>query len=169
MKEGKSRVFFHASGHFPTIGTVFAGRGDAYERDWASVSFYQALERHRPEGMIAHKDAVFVCKDTETIGLCGGLAQSILLLRVESSVSWHDMSWSTEISRLVSDGFALDGETVRQAAMNYWYGKAHPDGPVWEGVADSATVVAVYPYLEDGAVLESARRRLEAVVEAIAA
>lgn len=161
MAQNSPTVFYHASDQFPEIGTVFAGRGEAYDKEWSGVSFYQVLERYRPKGMTAHRDAVFVCNDTETIGLCGGLGESILLMQVDSMVSWHDMNWSMEISSLVSEGFSIESERVRQAAENYWSGFQHPNGPVWEGIADSARVVAVFPYLTGDSVLESARRNLE--------
>jgi hypothetical protein len=155
-------IFFHCSDKAShDIGTVFRGRGDAYEASWARTDFYAALEAYRPEDRIAHKDAVFVCRDLESLFLCGGGEESILLLETSEDVSWHDMNWSSEISGLISEGYGFDSQEVRDAADAYWAGLPHPNESVWEGITKSAKVVAVFDFNEDDEVLEKAKKRME--------
>lgn len=153
-------IYFHASDQSPEIGTVFRGRGQAYDDDWNRASFYRPLEHYRPASRTSHKDAVFLCKDVQSIGYCGGLEETILLMKAGGPVSWHDMNWSTEISSLVSSGFSIDSVPVRRAAEAYWSGRPFGKESVWEGIAKTATVVAVFDYWEEASVLERARNRL---------
>ena len=153
-------VYYHSSDLSPTIGTVFQGRGDAYKSEWESTSFYNSLELYRPKDKTAHKDAVFVCNDLESLQYCGGLEETILILKIEGGISWHDMNWSTEISSLVSDGILVENRLVREASENYWSGKPHTREPLWEGIARKAIVVAVFDYNQADFLIDAERDRL---------
>jgi len=138
--------FFHGS-HDPfDPGFVLTPRGEAYEAAWKDTAFYAALERWRPAGCRAHKDAVFLVGAVDDIDLAGGSTEWCLEVAPEGPVTRHDLNWSSEVSGLVDDGHPVDGPAVRRAAEAYWAGTPHPDENVWEYLAASATVVRCEPY-----------------------
>jgi hypothetical protein len=135
-------TYYHGS-HSPIEpGTVMTGRGVRYESQWTDADFFWALEIHRPEGCLAHRDAVFMVDNVEDIDNAGGCTDFCLEVMPEEPVSRHDLNWSTEISCLISDGHAPRSEAVREAALNYWKGLPHPERePVWECLARKVTVL----------------------------
>ncbi len=138
--------FFHGSNDEIKVGSIWVGQGDAYEANWSSANFYAALEKYRPSGFIAHKDAVFMVGHPDDIDLAGGGTEWACELKPLAPVSKHDLNWSSEISCLLGDGFQLDSHEVRQAAENYWSGLPHPNESVWEYLTAKAQVIRVEPY-----------------------
>lgn len=138
--------FFHGSNDEIKVGSIWVGQGDTYEANWSGSDFYAALEKYRPSGFLAHKDAVFMVGHPDDIDLVGGGTEWACELKPLAPVSKHDLNWSSEISCLLGDGFQLDSHEVRQAAENYWGGVPHSNESVWEYLTAKAEVILVEPY-----------------------
>lgn len=144
----KQEVFYHGSYDALDVGTVMKGRGEAYEATWMEAGFYSILERYRPEGCLAHKDAVFMVSEIDDIDNVGGATDWILEVLPGGPVSKHDVNWCSEISCLTSDGFDIDSSEIRHAAEQYWNGVPHANESVWEYLTASVTVLKSYEYDE---------------------
>lgn len=140
------KIFYHGSAVGIEPGVVLRPRGEAYVADWGATDFHDALERWRPEGKLAHRDAVFMVGDVDDIDLAGGATDWCLEVTPVGEVTRHDLNWSSAISCLVGDGYAVDSPEVRAAAESYWRGDPHPDESVWEFMAAGAVVVRCEPY-----------------------
>jgi hypothetical protein len=124
-------------------GDRLASRGRDYHADWKDADFYQVLEAARPAALLAHSDGVFMCESDEALDDCGAETDWIFKVAPEGPVERHDLSWSSEISRLLGEGHAPDSPEVHQAALSYWNGDVHPDGPFWEYLTPSALILEV--------------------------
>jgi hypothetical protein len=141
----RQQLFYHGSSKRLPVGTVLKPRREDYEKDWNNTDFYAVLEHYRPANMLAHKDAVFMCDNPDDIDNSGGATDWLLTVEPLGDVQRHDLNWSSEISRLVSDD-PDDIEAIQRAAENYWNGIPHHDENVWEYLTPSARVVAVEAY-----------------------
>lgn len=138
--------YFHGSMERLEPGLVMRGRGSAYVADWGDTDFYAILEARRPIGALSQCDVVFAVTDPDDIDLAGGGTEWIFELEPMGAVSRHDLNWSSEISMLVSDGYAVNSPAVLAAADNYWAGVPHPNESVWEYMMPTARILAVFPY-----------------------
>lgn len=146
LKELINKIkFYHGSMTKLPVGTILSSR-DSYEDNWKQTDFYSVLEKYRPKNMIAHKDAVFMCDNEDDIDLAGGGTEYIFVLLPLDRVERHDVNWSSEISMLVSDGYNIDSNEVKTAALNYWNGVPHPNEQVWEYLTTKAKILDVYEY-----------------------
>lgn len=132
---------YHGSERLFDVDDVLRGRGDAYHEAWSAADFYAGLEAYRPVNSIAHKDAVFMCA-WDDLDVCGGSMDVILKVMPIGPVSRHDMNWSSQISCLIGDGYAICSKEVGDAAMNYWLGRPSDD-PVWEYLAAGMKVIEI--------------------------
>jgi len=151
-------TFFHGSYDPVDVGTVMTGRGDAYENDWKHTDFYAVLEDNRPDGKLAHRDAVFLVDNVDDLDNAGAPTEFILEVSPSGPPSRHDMGWSSRISCLLSEGFAADSPHVKKAAAGYWSGEPFDHDSVWEYLVESVTVRACYPFGEAPEVAASAPR-----------
>ena len=140
------KTYLHGSMTELPVGMILTGRGESYSSDWSNTDFYHILEKYRPSGAISHRDAVFMVGSDEDIDLAGGGTEFIFTLQPLGPVEKHDVNWSSEISMLLSDGFAPDSEEVVKAAQNYWAGVPHPNENVWEYLTTRAKILAVEEY-----------------------
>ena len=140
-----TKKYYHGSYDPLPVGTVLSARA-GYEKDWNDTDFYSALEMHRPSGMLAHKQSVFMVADPDDIDLAGGATDFVLTLQPLSKVERHDLNWSSEISLLISELYDIDDPRVKHAADAYWSGKPHPDESVWEYLTLRAKVIKVEDY-----------------------
>lgn len=143
ITESQSRSYYHGSCDKLSVGTRLVPRPD-YENNWSGTDFYTALERYRPDGMLAHKDAVFMCANEDDIDLAGGCTDWLFTVEPDTRIERHDLNWSSEVSMLVSDG--APEEQIKVAALNYWNGVPHHDENVWEYLTTGAVIVAVEEY-----------------------
>jgi hypothetical protein len=137
---------FHGSGVHLDSGTVLRPRGEAYEADWAASDFYGPLERWRPAGCRPHREAVFMVEDIDDLDAAGAVTDFCAEVEPSGEVSRHDMEWGSRISCLLSEGASPEDDEVRDCALRYWAGEAHPDGPMWEYLAEAATVIRCEPW-----------------------
>ena len=134
--------FYHGSNDYFPVGTILTPTNN-YEERWSGTDFYNVLEKYRPSEMISHKEAVFMVDNDEDIDNVGGGTEYVFTLKPLSKVEKHDISWSTEISILIDEGYSIDSEEVKKAAENYWNGVVHKDGPLWEYLTKRAEIVDV--------------------------
>jgi hypothetical protein len=139
------RIYYHGSMDYLPIGTVLTPRDD-YESRWGGTDFYHILEMYRPQGMISHKEAVFMVGKDEDLDLAGGGTEYVFKVIPNGRVERHDLNWGSEISMLVSDGYSSDSSEIKLAANNYWNGVPHRDESVWEYLTTSATIKHVEEY-----------------------
>lgn len=144
MIETHQRQYFHGSANELPVGTILHPRGDDYEAEWKGASFYDALERYRPEHMLAHKDAVFMVDNEDDIDLAGGATDWMFRVEPMGVIERHDLNWSSEVSVLVSEN--ASEEEIAEAAHNYWQGVPHPNESVWEYLTPAAKIISVEPY-----------------------
>lgn len=143
--ESFSKTFFHGSHEELEVGTILRGRGSDYESDWSRTNFYAALERYRPEGMLSHKDAVFMCDNADDIDAAGGGTEWLFHVRPLGRVERHDMNWGSAISGAIDDG--ADDAEIERLAHGYWAGLPYEGGEtVWEYLTPPAEIVAVETY-----------------------
>ncbi len=140
-----NRILFHGSYDKLEVGQHLTGRGASYEADWAKMPTYEILERYRPEGMIAHRDGVFMCDTPDDIDNAGGGTDWIFAVEPCGPVQRHDLNWCSDINQLLEDRDKNQAK-IEQAAKNYWAGEAHTDGPVWEYISKSARIIKVEAY-----------------------
>ena len=141
-----SPTYYHGSMDYLPVGTVLRARGQDYERDWSDTDFYKVLERYRPANKPSHNDSVFMVAEPDDIDLAGGGTEWMMTVKPLGPVSKHDINWSSEISGLLDDGYAMDSDEVKHAAEQYWAGAPHPNESVWEYLTPSAEIVAVEKY-----------------------
>lgn len=84
--------------------------------------------------------------DPDDIDLAGGGTEWVFTVIPLGPVQRHDLNWSSEISMLISDGYAIDSPEVQIAAERYWAGVPHTDEQVWEYLTPAAKIIAVEPY-----------------------
>ena len=99
------------------------------------------LEAHRPDGMIAHRDAVFMCDNDQDIDAAGGGTEYVFTLMPRGPVQRHDMNWASEISGLLEDAGEGNQDLIAKAADNYWRGVPHHNESLWEYLTPSAEIV----------------------------
>lgn len=135
-------TFYHGSYDYLPENTVLAPRGKEYEADWGESDFYQALEFWRPKNMRSHSDSVFLVDNLDDLCVAGGALEWVFECDIaESEVTKHDLNWSSEISCLMGDGYAIDSDKVQYAAKKYWSGEPHPNESVWEYLAPEARII----------------------------
>lgn len=140
-----SWVYYHCSSTELPVGMVISGRGSDYERDWAHVPFYQALEQHRPSSKLAHSEAVFMVSHEDDLDSAEGDTLYVFTLRPLGSVERHDMNWTSRISSLIDDGFDYNSSEIKDAATRYWAGEPSDD-PRWEYLTLKAEIINVEEY-----------------------
>jgi hypothetical protein len=143
--EAREQVFYHGSYDKLPVGTILTPRDD-YEKNWQHTDFYNALERYRPANMLAHKQSVFMCDNTDDIDLAGGATEWLFTVRPLGVVQKHDLNWGSEISGLISEGHDINSVEVKQAAENYWNGVPHHSESIWEYLTPKAEILSVEEY-----------------------
>lgn len=138
------RKFYHGSFDELPVGTILKPQ-EGYEDRWSGVDFYAPLEKYRPQGMLAHKDAVFMCDNPDDIDNAGGGAEWLFTVEPLGEVQRHDLNWGSEISLLMEDPKA-NHVAIKKAAENYWNGVPHTDENVWEYLTPAARIIAVEEY-----------------------
>lgn len=139
-------MFYHGSMDYLPVGTILTPRSEEYEKDWGHTDFYQALEYYRPSDLLAHKQAVFMVGTEDDADLAGGGTNWLFAVKPLGPVQRHDMNWSSEISTLIDQGYQIDDDEIKRAALNYWNGIPHHDENVWEYLAPKAQILAVEEY-----------------------
>lgn len=133
-------LYYHGSYEYMPKGTILRGRDDAYESDWSKTSFYAVLERHRPPEMLSHREAVFMCDNSDDLDSAGGGTEWVFTLRAGARVERHDLNWGSAISCAIDED--ADEETLRGLADSYWKGRPSAD-PLWEYLTPEAEIVSV--------------------------
>lgn len=145
INEITNKIYFHGSSDHLPVGTILKAR-DAYESDWGHTDFYRILELYRPAGQLSHKQSVFMCDNPDDIDSAGGGTDWMFTLIPLGPVQKHDMNWSSEISCLLSDGYKLDSDEIKDAAQKYWAGSPHYNESLWEYLTPSAKIITVEPF-----------------------
>ena len=140
-----STIYYHGSMEELPVGTVLTPR-DNYEADWGNTDFYAVLEYYRPQHMLGHKQAVFMCSDPDDVDLAGGGTEWLFTVEPQGKIERHDLNWGSEISMLIGDGYEINSPEVENAAKNYWAGAPHTGEQVWEYLTPAAKIIAVEPY-----------------------
>ena len=135
---------WHASAVRLPVGTILAPRPD-YEARWSAYGVGRILEDLRPEGSLAHRDAVFMCDDAQDCDNAGAHCEWLFGVEPHGVVQRHDMEWATRIDCLVSDGWPVEDPAIVELARRYWAGEAS-DNPTWELLAASAVIHTVEEY-----------------------
>jgi hypothetical protein len=135
---------WHASAVRLPVGTVLAPQPD-YEARWSAYGVGRILEDLRPEGMLAHREAVFMCEDPQDCDNAGANCDWLFEVEPHGGVQSHDMEWATRIDGLVSDGWPADSPEVVELARRYWSGEGS-EYAVWEHLCASATILSVEEY-----------------------
>ncbi|MCK9459683.1 MAG: hypothetical protein M0R80_08595 [Proteobacteria bacterium] len=137
------KTYYHGSFDKLPNGTILRPNPN-YVQHWGKNSFYQILEKHRPPNMISHKNAVFMCDNSDDVGLAGGAERFIYAVQPLGPVQKHDLNWSSEISMLtdmLANGEETDKDSLKRAAAHYWRGDPHPNESVWEYLTTYAVIV----------------------------
>jgi hypothetical protein len=136
------KKYLHSSLDFLPVGTVLKPRLD-YVEHWGETTFYNTLEKYRPNDMLPHHDSVFMCDSIEDLDNC---MEGWYLFEIvpHERVEKHDMNWSSQISMMLSDN--AEEEEVAKVAFNYWHGVPSSD-PLWEYQTPSAIIKEVYDYM----------------------
>lgn len=139
--------FFHGTySEDLEVNQVLRGRGQDYEDKWGENEFYQVLEKYRPDHMIAHKDAVFLCAHPDDIDRAGGGTTKICEMQVLGDITRHDLNWSSEISNLCSFD-DVNEEDLKRCAENYWNGIPYSEDvgeePLWEYLTTKAKIISI--------------------------
>lgn len=137
--------YYHGSMNELPVGTILTPRED-YEENWGATDFYRVLELYKPKGMLSHKEAVFMVGDTDDIDLAGGGTEYIFHVQPLGKIEKHDVNWSSEISWLISDGYPINHEKIKDAALKYWNGIPHYNESVWEYLTPKAQILKVEEY-----------------------
>jgi len=135
---------WHASAVELPVGTILSPRPE-YESRWASYCAGRVLEDARPDGMLAHRDAVFLCDNQQDTDNCGGQTEWLFGIVVDAETQRHDLAWASEIESLISNGWPSDCPRIAELARRYWTGEPSPD-PVWEHLVPRAVVASVEPW-----------------------
>ena len=138
-------IFYHGSSDNLTVGTILVPRDKDYESDWKDTGFYGILEKYRPVGMIAHKDAVFMCGNDDDLDCAGGGTDYVFTLQPLGPVEKHSFNWGSDINCL-SENSVKNAALIEEAAKNYWQGVPHHSEDVWEYLTTSAKILAVEEY-----------------------
>lgn len=136
-ESSSERLFYHGSYDPLPVGTIMTGRGQDYENDWQNTDFYSILEKYRPENMISHRDAVFMCDNDDDLDAVGGATDYVLTLVALDKVERHDINWSSAISMALDQN--MSDEEIAEFARKYWSGEPSDD-PLWEYLTRSAKV-----------------------------
>ena len=139
------QTFYHGSMEELPVGTILTPR-DNYEQDWGNTDFYSVLEKYRPANQLSHSQSIFMCHDPDDVDLAGGGTEWLFTVVPLGPVQKHDINWSSEISMLTSDGYAVDSPEVKNAAEKYWAGVPHYNESVWEYLTPKARITAVEEY-----------------------
>lgn len=139
---------FHGSYDNLEPGTLLTGREDNYEKDWSKTDFYKVLESYRPDNMIPHKSAVFLCHHPDDIDAAGGGTEYLCEVKPYGKIQRHCLNWCTRISNLLElEEEDYDEDAVEKAAKYYWEGIPHPyEEPIWEYIVERADVISCYPF-----------------------
>lgn len=122
-------------------GVVIKGRGERFEGKWTEASSFWALERHRPEHCLPHRDSVFLVASVDDIDNAGGCTDWCVEVQPGDRLSRHDLNWSMEVSSLLRGGHGPDSDAVKAAAASYWNGVERGAGSVWEYLTEKAIVI----------------------------
>ena len=145
IDEITNRKYYHGSSIHLPVGAILKAR-DEYEAEWQHTDFYNILEHYRPANQLSHKQSVFMCDNSDDIDSAGGGTDWMFTLKPLGLVQKHDLNWSSEISCLISDGFAPNSEEIEDAARKYWAGIPHHNESLWEYLTPSALIIAVEPF-----------------------
>lgn len=135
--------YLHSSLEELEVGTILRPR-ENYKEFWGETTFYSALEKYRPDHMLAHHESVFFCTKVEDLDNCME-GEYLFEIQPNTRIERHDMAWSSKISCLLSEN--APEEEIKQAALNYWHGVASSD-PLWEYQTPEAKILAVYDYYD---------------------
>lgn len=141
----ESITYYHGSMEELPVGTILTPR-DNYESNWSNTDFYNILEHYKPEGMLSHRQAVFMVSEEDDIDLAGGGTDWFFIVEPIGKIEKHDLNWSSEISMLMSEGYEVDSDAVEEAAANYWNGVPHTNESVWEYLSPKAKILHVEEY-----------------------
>jgi len=132
---------YHGSYGEIGIGTVLTARAGGYAVS-ADADLEGLFERHRPEGCIPRREAVFLVADPDLIDAAGGYTDFIYEVEADAPQG-HDLAWYTEAQSRMEDG---DMDGAAEAARCYWAGAPFPDSDssLTEFLARSATVMAEF-------------------------
>lgn len=139
-------TLYHASRLYHPIGEMLVPM-PGYDSRWGMCSFYRILESLKPEGMLSHHQAVFLCDNMDDLDNAGGIIDFIYAVSPEAVPERHDMFWSTKITCLADElGLPLEQciqhPDIIAAAHNYWQSIAS-DMPLWEYLVPKAVVLAL--------------------------
>ena len=140
------KIFYHGSPNALPPGFLLKGRNDEFWNNLQDTNAYFWLEKFRPQGMIAHKDAIFMCGNLEDIDVCGGSTKWLFKLEPLSRVERHDMNWGSAISAYldeIQDSQDLDVDYIKKLAENYWNGIPHADENLWEYLCEHVKIISV--------------------------
>ena len=137
-----SSKYYHGSPNELKIGDKIKFR-ENYEEDWKDTSFYFALEHYRPKSKLAHKESVFMVNSLDNIDLAGGSTDFVYRVKPIGNIEKHDLNWGSEISCLIEDGYDINSEEIRTAALNYWTGIPHENESVWEFTAKEFEIISI--------------------------
>ena len=87
-----------------------------------------------------------MCHDPDDVDLAGGGTEWLFTVVPLGPIQKHDLNWGSEVSMLISDGYAIDSPEVKNAAKKYWAGVPHYNESVWEYLTPSAKITAVEEY-----------------------
>jgi hypothetical protein len=146
MRYTQPQTFYHGSMTKLPVGTVLTPRDD-YENDWSGTDFYAALEYWRPDSMLSHSQSVFMVADEDDVDLAGGGTEWLFIVEPEGRIERHDINWGSEVSMLIGDGHEIESESVKKAALQYWWGTPHSSNEsVWEYLTPKAKIIHVERY-----------------------
>ena len=135
-------MYYHGSSYHLPVGTILHPQDDHEER-WSLEHFYHPLERYRPYGLLSHRDSVFMCDKVDDVELAKDYVDYIFVVKPLGRVERHDLMFGRDICSLISSGFSIDDDLVKDLAHRYWNGECHPKHNVWEYLTTSAEIIKV--------------------------
>lgn len=93
---------------------------------------FSVLEMHRPEGCLAHRNAVFLVDNIDDIDNVGGCTDWCLEVEAGTRITRHVVRARRRSRKQ---------EAVKAAAANYCSGTAHKNENVFEYLTDRAVVL----------------------------
>jgi len=136
--------YWHSSFVRLDEGTVLSPR-PGYDARWTGPSAGRILEDLRPTQSLAHRDAVFMCRDPQECDDCGAHTEWLFEVVPSARVERHDLAWASDIDVMLSEGVPPDDLRIVDLARRYWSGQAS-DHPTWEYLSPQATIVHVERY-----------------------
>lgn len=136
-----SSSYYHGSQTEFPVGFVLTPQPGGYamleDEDVAEIEM--VLEKYRPPGKIARRDAVYMVRDPDEIDSAGGYIDFVYTVIPIGDVEASDMGWYSELS------FDMPEDEAQRLAEGYWSGKPFPRdrGSLFEYRVRSAEIVAV--------------------------